>query len=414
MEFKRAICPSCGGDLQLPPDRKTASCLYCSGQVVVREAINAAAQKAVPNLLSLAHAAQQARNFNEAYQYYTLALEYDADDNRAWLGKALAAGEMSTAEASRIPEMIVGMQNALRVTTENDKGRFREELTVALVPFADRFLKLCRDHRDKTIEWANYLNRCSEILKALEFAYNVSPDKKPIVERILAILEENRASYKSRRLGVTSEFWVERENWLKYYRERLRELTPPSPLPAELTTRTPIDLGDLKAVWIIGGLVLGGFVLFMLFVAIVSSGNPPSSSVNQPISAETPQASPSIAPRASPVPTVDEEALARKKAAADVASYVKQLRAVGIDNSFIVNAKTGITPDTLKITVSNGWHYEPYQMRFQAAQKLWETWAEQHSPHDPDKSRISLVDLNGNEVGGSRAWAGSLIWVQEN
>lgn len=65
------------------------------------------------------------------------------------------------------------------------------------------------------------------------------------------------------------------------------------------------------------------------------------------------------------------------------------------------------------ITVSNLWHVRAYQVRFQDAQTLWNMWARTAPTKDADSARISIVDQNGNEVGGSRVWAGSLIWVQE-
>ncbi len=65
------------------------------------------------------------------------------------------------------------------------------------------------------------------------------------------------------------------------------------------------------------------------------------------------------------------------------------------------------------ITVKNLWHIRAYQLRLQDAQTLWEAWAGIASPKDPDKARIKIVDLRDNEVGGSRIWGGSLIWVQE-
>lgn len=412
MEFKRAICPSCGGNLQLPPDRKTASCLNCGGELIVQEAINAAAQKQVPNLLSLANAARQAGNLDEAYRYYTQALEYEANDGQAWFGKALTAGEMSTVSASRIPEMIIGMQNALRATAERDKNRYRDLIAAAVIRVADRYHAVCRSHRDQTFDWANYLNKCSEILKALDFAYHLASEKKPIVKRILDILEENRASYSSRKITVSSAFWIERESWLKSYRDRMRQLTPPPSSVARRSSGFSFSPEALKAAGILGGILFGGFILIVLVVAIAGAGNRPSSTTQRALSA--PSAPPSPLPTSSPMPTVDQEAVARKKAANDVSNYMKQLRSAGIDNSVVVDAKTGLTPNTLKITVSNAWHYQPYQMRLQAAQKLWNVWAATHSPDEPDKARISIIDFNDNEVGGSRVWAGSLIWVQED
>ncbi len=67
-----------------------------------------------------------------------------------------------------------------------------------------------------------------------------------------------------------------------------------------------------------------------------------------------------------------------------------------------------------EIEVSNNWHIKPYQIRLQDAQNLWSAWAKIASAQEPDSARIKIVDINGNEVGGSRVLAGSLIWVQEN
>ncbi len=39
MDFKPAICPSCGGKLQLPDNLATAKCSYCGVDVVVQDAI---------------------------------------------------------------------------------------------------------------------------------------------------------------------------------------------------------------------------------------------------------------------------------------------------------------------------------------------------------------------------------------
>lgn len=66
------------------------------------------------------------------------------------------------------------------------------------------------------------------------------------------------------------------------------------------------------------------------------------------------------------------------------------------------------------LTVEDIWHLRHEQIRLQDAQALWEAWATLASPDDLDKARITLVDHRGNEVGGSRIWAGSLIWVKED
>ncbi len=69
----------------------------------------------------------------------------------------------------------------------------------------------------------------------------------------------------------------------------------------------------------------------------------------------------------------------------------------------------------ITVTVKNNWHYEPEQIRKQAAQSMWELWARtalaQNLTEEVDSARIKIVDYRGNEVGGSRMIAGSMIWV---
>ena len=110
---------------------------------------------------------------------------------------------------------------------------------------------------------------------------------------------------------------------------------------------------------------------------------------------------------------VQEQEYPQKQAKlkADLDGLMAALKAAGIDKSII--DRCSAEDDTLTIVVANAWHFQPYQIRLQAAQNLWNLWAKLRSPNDPDKARIELTDYNGNSVGGSRWLAGSLIWVKK-
>lgn len=108
-----------------------------------------------------------------------------------------------------------------------------------------------------------------------------------------------------------------------------------------------------------------------------------------------------------------ENTLNTLKSLDNLTKYRSLINSIDEDRNVIANVSQGRLDGEIKITVSNVWHYHPYQVRLQTAQNLWNIWAKVYSPIDVDKSRIQIVDLNGNEVGGSRVWAGSLIWVQE-
>jgi pyruvate/2-oxoglutarate dehydrogenase complex dihydrolipoamide acyltransferase (E2) component len=114
-------------------------------------------------------------------------------------------------------------------------------------------------------------------------------------------------------------------------------------------------------------------------------------------------------PQPAPSPTESE------RAEQDAKEWIEFVKKVDKKNDIILSAEVRPeSPHRLRITVSNSFHAEPYQNRLQSAQTMWKIWAGIHSPSEPDKSFISIVDRLGNEVGGSRAIAGSLIWVQDH
>lgn len=144
----------------------------------------------------------------------------------------------------------------------------------------------------------------------------------------------------------------------------------------------------------------------------------PKKETSPQIATTTPQNSPTVSPTLEANKKSNEKPkqppVPAKPVSNDIDEYRKLLRSIDSKGDIVRGVSEGLSPDQIKITVANSWHYEPYQMRLQLAQKLWETWARLHSPSEPDKARIKIVDLNDNEVGGSRVWAGSLIWVQED
>jgi hypothetical protein len=94
--------------------------------------------------------------------------------------------------------------------------------------------------------------------------------------------------------------------------------------------------------------------------------------------------------------------------------FVAAVRKAGVGTALIVDAKRDpLLDDQLQVVVGAVWHRQVKQERLIAAQNLWRTWAQINSPKDLDKSRLELLDVNGNEVGGSGILAGSTISVQD-
>ncbi|MGI6380285.1 MAG: NBR1-Ig-like domain-containing protein [Anaerolineae bacterium] len=110
-------------------------------------------------------------------------------------------------------------------------------------------------------------------------------------------------------------------------------------------------------------------------------------------------------PSPSPSPTISARGVLQ--------SYIDLINETGMGEYV---SEVGYDGDTkrVKITVRNAWHYEPEQVRLQAAQALWEAWAAGFCPdEDPDLCRIRLYDLMGNDLGGSSWLAGSIIKLDD-
>lgn len=89
--------------------------------------------------------------------------------------------------------------------------------------------------------------------------------------------------------------------------------------------------------------------------------------------------------------------------------FLLTLRASGIDESLIEGVEEGYVKNSIRIIVSNSWHLAPYQVRLQAAQNLQNLWAA--AIPDDAVAMISIVDYNGNEVGGRGVFG---VWVQKD
>jgi Flp pilus assembly protein TadD len=83
-----AKCPSCGADLRIAGDG-TARCSYCNKDIIVSGS-PAPSSGAVQNLVTLARAANDAGNDEEASALWTRVLEQDPKNSEAWVGKAKA------------------------------------------------------------------------------------------------------------------------------------------------------------------------------------------------------------------------------------------------------------------------------------------------------------------------------------
>lgn len=149
--------------------------------------------------------------------------------------------------------------------------------------------------------------------------------------------------------------------------------------------------------------VLGLFIGFTTLIGLFSNGGEKGKSTPSP----------------TPVKTEEELEAEKQEKYLEIDEildgYLAVINTSGM-NEFVstIEAKAPSYTD-LEIAVKNVWHYQPKQVRLQAAQSLWELWAGKYCPEreTPDHCRITLVDLKGNVVGGSSWLAGSIIKVDD-
>ncbi len=174
MEFVAAKCPNCGGELRLPDDMKTAKCMYCGFDVIVRDAINAAGAN-VGNWLKLASSAEETGNYAEAYKYFTQVLEYEPDNYIAQLGKGITAGYLSTPYKFRSDEMLKGVKAAIENAPDEKKQEIRLQT-------AEKIREVCSDFKVGESDESK-LQQIS-VIECLDLAHSYAPENENILRSL--------------------------------------------------------------------------------------------------------------------------------------------------------------------------------------------------------------------------------------
>jgi hypothetical protein len=179
----------------------------------------------------------------------------------------------------------------------------------------------------------------------------------------------------------------------------------------------PFALG-LNLLGNVANAVIGTFMAFIMFFVPHSSVEPSptiSASVS-PSQAVAINSSPTsaigydVAPMEN-FPTVQKKEKLSQTSTNKTDEYIHFLHLIDPNREFFKKVEKGDTKGQIIITVTNDWLYQPYQIRKQNAEKLWSKWALTYSPGKPDSAYLKIVDFNGNKVGGSSVWGGSLVDV---
>lgn len=200
MAFKAAICPSCGGNLQVPDDRASVKCMYCGSDIIVRQAIQAGSGVNIDNYLKLAVTANKAGNYQEAYSYYSKVLEYDINNPEAWFGKARAAGWLSTFADFRDSEIMSGFQNSLDNVPEENLRALQVQCASEIFRLYEAYFNLIynqtSEYGSSDDIWNTYISRCGSLISLMEFGHNLDPKNQEIMNGIINICKINLGGIK--------------------------------------------------------------------------------------------------------------------------------------------------------------------------------------------------------------------------
>jgi hypothetical protein len=194
LELKPAICPFCGGDLRLPEDKKVLKCMYCGKDIIVHDAIEKAVGPSTENLLVLAKSAQDAGNNKEAYDYFNRVLELNPTNYEAWFGKGASAGWLSTLADFRLPEMITGIETAIKFCSDDQKEQLKIKGAEVLNKVSVAYFQLSSEHMHEYGRLGNvsneFYNQCASITTAMELAHAYAPCDRQIIDNIIFILQQ--------------------------------------------------------------------------------------------------------------------------------------------------------------------------------------------------------------------------------
>lgn len=197
MEFLAAKCPSCGADIHVPGNKDFAFCTFCGSNVKVRESVIMKSDVDTDNLIALGNVELQARDYNEAMEYFTRVLEVDGKNPKAWLGRGHATIRKANSQIKLFEEALVYFNNALENSPETEREALTDVIIAEYTP--KKFLTGHINFLDKLINMKPekvFLLQVISLLDVVEADMSksgnkLSPEKQTIKTDALALLKEN-------------------------------------------------------------------------------------------------------------------------------------------------------------------------------------------------------------------------------
>lgn len=213
MELKAVKCPSCGADLQVPDDKDYMVCPYCDTTVQVREEIKMKYDVNISNFLKLADEDLKAGNYKEAYEYYNKALESDANNPDAWLGKGVTSGFLH----NNINEMMEWISMAV----SNCSGEKQDNIKIKAAGYINTIVIGFDSSMNRTLNFVSFFSISgagsdvyNSVINAMETAHSYSPLNTEILHNLIKVCIHSKNNTNAP--GITEK--------IRKYQDELKQL----------------------------------------------------------------------------------------------------------------------------------------------------------------------------------------------
>ena len=204
-------------------------------------------QKKLSSFLMLAEQADQSGNYQEAFSFYTKALEIEPLNPDAWFGKGKAAGWCSTVVKCRLLEMVQGISNAVKFAPDERKADLSVQGVAEINSTANALYNAAyklyqEDVGSRKLCW-NAFEHC---LQALDAAHELNPKSIKLMESILIFVNNLGPVF----IGG-SDIQKGYANQLEAkYKVLVKELDPNHSMPTSGCFVITATLGDEKNIFV--------------------------------------------------------------------------------------------------------------------------------------------------------------------
>ncbi len=206
MKLVKAICPSCGANIDVDKNSDKTKCEYCGSKIIVEDAIakfklNVSGSIEIKNLpkiegyLKIGERQYKNYEYKEALESYKKALELDPDNALVVLRVGLCKSTLTTYNKFETNYAINALKDALKIETDDDKIKKYITETYACI---FKLENLARNTWNSVNEYLinninNHHERLNKCLIAYEYLFTIVKTKEfkiTILNKIITIIKE--------------------------------------------------------------------------------------------------------------------------------------------------------------------------------------------------------------------------------